>query len=213
MVATNAEARRVLESRAVQPYLRGKQRRPDASYTLASHVYARPSWLDRPHAGDTLQVGFDVLPGWEHHGMRLGSNTVPTGFHAMPDTDYEYCAYACVDGMSEIWRYLAPGVPRTHGSPRQPKSPKDQGSVKGGRCTVIRDGTLLIYELAIPWTELEGWKPRVGQRFGGIVRINDNAGPPLTFGMGKSATKDNSLSLHPFHEPKPSCGVEWVLGE
>ena len=37
--------------------------------------------------------------------------------------------------------------------------------------------------------------------------------PDLVCGADKSATKTNGLSLHPYWEAKPSCGVLWVLAE
>jgi hypothetical protein len=179
---------------------------------MASHVYRKPPWNDRPYAGDTLQIGLDVLPGVEHHRMRLDADRVPEGFQAIPDTDYEFCAYACVDGGTEVWRYLAPGVPRSHPAPRQKRAVLDQGPVGEAECVVVRLGLLQTYELAIPWKEFAPWVPRAGEELGCVFRFNDHVEAPLTFGEGKSATKANGLSLHPYHDASPSCGVRWVLG-
>ncbi|MHC4503304.1 MAG: hypothetical protein ACYTFI_08375 [Planctomycetota bacterium] len=43
------------------------------------------------------------------------------------------------------------------------------------------------------------WHPSVALRHGSCIR--------------QSATKTNGLSLHPYWEAKPSCGVRWVLAE
>ncbi len=213
LLSTNAEALAAVESRAAAVYLRARKERRGVSFGRANHVYRRLPTDDRPYAGDTLQLGFDVLPGVTHHRMSSDADRVVDGFHAMPDTDYEYAVYLCRDGRPEVWRYLAPGVPRSHPAPRQLWAKWDQGPVKQARCVILRAGTILTYELAIPWTELKEWKPEPGRRFGFLFRLNDSAGPPITFGAKKSATKSNSLSLHPYHEGKPSCGVEWVLGK
>jgi hypothetical protein len=34
----------------------------------------------------------------------------------------------------------------------------------------------------------------------------------ILYGADKSATKSNGLSLHPYWESKPSCGIRWALG-
>ena len=57
------------------------------------------------------------------------------------------------------------------------------------------------------------WKPKPGQTFGFIFRVNNNKGPALVFGADKSATKTNGLSLHPYWQTSPSCSVRWALGE
>jgi hypothetical protein len=131
----------------------------------------------------------------------------------MPDTDYEFSAYACLDGKAELWRLLAPGVPRGHHYPRQPRAKLDQGPVAGAQSVVKREGKVTTYELAIPWAELKRWEPKRGDTFGFTFRVNNNKGPALVFGADKSATKTNSLALHPYWTAKPGCGVRWALGE
>jgi hypothetical protein len=212
VMATNTEARAAVASGAAQVYFRARQRNPSASFAAAGHVYRKLPWDERPHVGDTLQIGLDPLPGYAHHRVDPGLVRLADGFHAVPDTDYEFCAYLCEDGEPEVWRLLAPGVPRSHPAPRRLKSKVDQGPVPEAECVVLRVGTLLTYELAIPWSARSEWPPRAGARFGCLFRINNDVGPPLTFGEGKSATRANGLSLHPYHEASPNCGVGWVLG-
>ena len=205
------DAKQAVDSNAARVFFQARRKNPKATFADAHYVYKKVPWGDQPWAGDALQLAFDVLDGYEHHRLTPDTDRVPDGFHAMPDTDYELAAYACTDGKSELWRLLAPGVPRGHHYPRQPRAKLDQGPVAGARHVVRREGTVTTYELAIPWAELKHWKPKAGQTFGFTFRVNNNEGPKLTFGADKSATKTNGLSLHPYWEAKPSCGVRWTL--
>ena len=203
------EGQAAVTTNAARVWLAARKRNPTASFADASHVYKRPPWGDKPWAGETLQLAFDVLPDYAYN-LKLDHDRVPWGFHAMPDTDYEYSAYLCTDGKPEVWRLLAPGVPRGHHDPRQPRAKRDQGAVEAP-AAVRRAGNLTTYELAIPWRELSEWKPRAGQTFGFTWRANDAKGAALSFGADKSVTKTNGLTLHPYWEAKPSCGVRWAL--
>ena len=207
----HADAKWAVETAAARGYFEAKARNPKATFADAFYVYREVPWNEMAWAGDTLQLGFDAIPGYKHHKMKTDEDRVPEGFHAMPDTDFEYAAYACVDGGSELWRILAPGVPRGHYYPRQPRAKFDQGVVDGGRHAVKREGKVTTYELAVPWSELKGWKPKEGATFGFTFRVNSSDGPALQFGTDKSATKTNGLSLHPYWEAKPSCGVRWTF--
>jgi hypothetical protein len=208
---SDPELKAAVTTNAARVYLEAKRRNPKATFADASHVYKKVPWGEQPWAGDTLQLGFDMLPDC-YFNMKPDTDRVPYGFHAMPDTDYEFAAYACLDGKSELWRILAPGMARTHHYPRQPRAKFDQGPVKGGQHVVKRGGKITTYELAIPWSELKEWKPKAGQTFGFTFRVNNNVKPDLLYGADKSATKTNGLSLHPYWEAKPSCGVRWALG-
>ncbi|HUU35219.1 MAG TPA: hypothetical protein VMW48_14235, partial [Vicinamibacterales bacterium] len=208
----HADAQQAVYSNAARVYFDSKRRNPAATFGDATYVYKSVPWNDAPWAGDVLQMGFDVLPDYAYN-LKLDNDRVPWGFHAMPDTDYEYSVYACPDGKSELWRLLAPGVPRGHYYPRQPRAKMDQCAVAKSRHAVKREGTIIIYEAAIPWAELKQWKPKAGQTFGCTFRIGNNKGPSINFGANKSAVKTNGLSLHPYWEGKPSCGVRWVLGQ
>jgi len=215
------EAKAAIETNAPQVYFDAKKRNPAATFGDATHVYKRAPWDAQPFSGDMLQFGLDLLPGY-YFRMKPDVDRVPYGFHAMPDTDYEYSAYACKDGGTELWRLLAPGVPRGHRYPRQPRAAFDQAPVPDGQCVVRREGAVTTYELAIPWKELttvvgkptrEPFRPTAGQTFGFTFVIRNNDGPALFYGKDKSATKTNGLSLHPYWTAKPSCTVRWALGE
>jgi hypothetical protein len=212
LLSTNAEARAAVVSGAAQTYFRAKRRDPAASFASAAHVYRKLPWPDQPQRGDTLQFGLDLLPGYEHHRLDPGTARVAPGFQVVPDTDYEFCIYLCEDGKPEVWRLLAPGIPRSDAGPRRVAARLDQGPVAEAEAVVVRSGSLLTYEVAIPWSAMAEWEPRVGATFGAVFRFNNDTGPPLTFGDGKSATKANGLTLHPHDEASASCGVEWILG-
>ena len=133
------------------------------------------------------------------------------GFHAVPDTDYEYALYATTDGNSELWRMLAPGVPRIHDWPRQPRGRRTTGPVAGAKHVVKREGNVYIYEAAIPREELGDLKLEAGTTVGIVLRAGNNDGPNVDFGADKAVTKTNGLSLHPYWERKPSAGARWTL--
>ncbi|MBM4038898.1 MAG: hypothetical protein FJ290_10320 [Planctomycetes bacterium] len=218
LIEGDPELKHAITSNAASVYFQAKDRNPKATFADAYYVYKKVPWGEQPWAGDNLQLGFDFLPDY-HYNMKLDTDKVPWGFHAMPDTDYEFSAYQCLDGKSELWRILAPGMPRTHHYPRQPRAKFDQGPVNGARHIVKREGKVTTYELAIPWSEFavppSGGlvKPKPGATFGFTFRVNNNDKPDILYGAEKSATKSNGLSLHPYWETKPSCGIRWALGE
>lgn len=181
------------------------------SFAEVPHVYCKSPYHDMPFAGDRLQIGLDVTEGW--HDLAPTTDRVPYGFHAVPDTDYEYSLYLCGDGKSELWRLLAPGVPRMHDFPRQPRGQRTTGPVPGAKHVVRQDGKTRIYELAIPRQELGELALKAGTTCGFTFRIGNNKGPSIDYGLDKAVTKTNGLTLHPYWEPKPSCGVRWALVE
>jgi len=223
LLAGDPDANAAVQTGAARAYVEGRRRNRQATYADAAHVYKKVPWTEFPWSGDTFQFSLDLVDGYAFN-MKLDTDRVPYGFHAMPDADYEYAAYACTDGGTELWRVLAPGVPRGHHYPRQPRARHDQGPVAGGELAVRRDGKATVYELALPWTEMKlasvpwkslgatPWRPEPGRTFGFLFRVNNNKGPALTFGADKSATKTNGLSLHPYWQANPSCTVRWTLG-
>ncbi len=114
---------------------------------------------------------------------------VPYGFHAVPDTDYEFSLYGCEGGASELWRHLAPGVPRIHDWPRQPRGKTTTGEVTEARHVVKRDGNLYIYEIAIPKSEIADLKLEPGTDFGFTFKIGNGEGANAEYGKDKAVTK------------------------
>ena len=148
-------------SDGVSPYkefieeYRWKTGDPERSFAEVPFVYRRSPEVGIPFRRDRLQFAFDVAPGW--HDMQPVTN-VPEKFHAVPDTDYEYSLYWVNDnrsGSGELWRYLAPNVPRINDWPRQVRGKVTTGLVSGAKVRG-RDANIYSYEAAIPWTELAG---------------------------------------------------------
>ena len=171
---------------------------------------SRDSITKRGYVNKEIKVALDVADDW--HDLTSTTDRVPCGFHAVPDTDYEYAAYL-TSGGSELWRYLAPGVPRVHDWPRQPKAKTATGPVSGAKHVVKREGTTYVYELAIPKEELAQLKLAAGTTLGVMLRAGNSSGPHVDFGTDKAVTKKNGLTLHPYWERSSNCGVRWKLVE
>ena len=95
------------KSGGLKTWFEAKKRYPDSTWADASHVYKANFAQDAPWGGDTFQFGFDCIPGFAGHDLDPDTDRVPAFYHAMPDTDYEFSAYACADGGSEVSRILA----------------------------------------------------------------------------------------------------------
>jgi hypothetical protein len=129
----------------------------------------------------------------------------------VPDTDYEFSLYGCGEGKSELWRQLAPGLPRIHDWPRQPRGKNTTGIVKEARHVVKRNGTFYTYEAAIPKSAIADLKLNTGTEFGFTFQIGNGEGANAEYGKDKAVTKNNGLSLHPYWEPHASCSIRWAL--
>jgi len=191
-----------------------RAKNPNAKYKSfadVSFVYCSSPEAFIPFRRDRLQIALDVTDEW--HDLKPTTNAVPLGFHAWPDTDYEYSIYLCAGGKAEIWRQLAPGVPRIHDFPRQPRGNPTTGLVPGAKAAVKLEGNVFTYEVAIPKSELAAFKLAPGTSFGLMVRAGDNANAHADYGVDKAVTKLNGLTLHPYWERSSNCGVRWTLVE
>lgn len=198
------------------PYKEFISKFPGRSFAEVPYVYRHnpeiPGTPDLPiihFRRDRLQIALDVSDDW--HDLAPTTDKVPYGFHAVPDADYEYALYPCRDGRSELWRLLAPGVPRIHDYPRQPRGKRTTGPVPNAKHVVKREGNIYIYEMAIPKEELAELKLQPGTIFGLMVRAGNSDGPNIDYGTDKAVTKINGLTLHPYWERSPNCGVRWTL--
>jgi hypothetical protein len=181
------------------------------SFAEVPYVYAFPPEAGIPFRRDRLQVAFDVTDGW--HDLEPTTNRVPYGFHAVPDSDYEYSLYLCNDGKGEVWRHLAPGVPRIADFPRQPRGQPTTGAVKDARIAVVRTEAGYTYECALPRSEISDFRLQSGTQFGFVFKIGNSGGPQPEYAHDKAVCKQNGLTLHPYWERSPSCGVRWTLVE
>jgi len=199
------------------------------SFADVPWVYCASPEADSPYRRDRLQIAISASPkkpissfeeavlgksqpatlNW--HDLTPTLDRVPFGFHVVPDTDYEYSLYLCGDGKSECWRQLAPGVPRIHDYPRQPRGEKTTGPVKNAKHVVKLDGDTFTYELAIPREEIPTVKLEPGTVLGIMLRAGDNHGLHTDLGVDKASTKLNGLTLHPYWERTMNCGMQWTL--
>lgn len=200
-----------------EPYRTFLKEHPGLSFAAVPFVYCTspespslPGLPTIPFRRDRVQIALDTGAGW--HDLKPTTDRVPYGFHAVPDSDYEYSLYWCEGNRSELWRHLAPGVPRIHDFPRQPRGSRTTGPVGGARHAARREGSTYVYEAAIPKAELAEMKLAPGTRFGLMFRIGNNKGPNVDYGTDKAVTKSNGLTLHPYWERSSNCGVRWTLG-
>ena len=164
---------------------------------------------------DNVQIGFNVLPPEKKGWYLCPPGTMPR-FMCAKTTDYEYALNPVAPrygGGTEIWRLTAPGVPRKHFFPRQPKALVDGGPVTDGKLEMRRDGNTRIVEAAIPWSEIPEVKNRMdaGQHIKFTFRVSDNAGPSYELAGGRSVSKIDTYTLHPYWAPHWSNEVEFAL--
>ena len=151
---------------------------------------------------DNIQIAFNVIPIGEDGMEACPKGTMPryTGYKC---TDYEYALSTVAPeygGGFEIWRMLAPGMPRKHFYPRQPKSPFD-GAVKDGKLVTRREENTLYTECAIPWSEIPDVKKALdkGEKIKFSFRVNDDGarGGSMELANQRSVSKRNNRAFHP----------------
>jgi hypothetical protein len=192
-------------------------KRDDDSYFYPDEVTGRDGqklkWPDGVRHY-SYRKNFDIPSGsGEHDNVLIAFNVLdrkpwlshPPGvmprFITYWDTDYEFALNPVADqygGGTEVWRLLAPGIPRKHFFPRQPKSAPDGGPVLNAKLVMRREGNTRIVEAAIPWSEIPEVRQRIaaGQTVKFSCRINDNQGPAHELAAGHSVSKYNSVAFH-----------------
>jgi hypothetical protein len=157
---------------------------------------------DIPVGGDAIQIAFNVLPP-EQKGMYPFPPGTMEHFMVYKDTDYEYYLHPVAaqwGGGTEIWRLLAPGVPRKHFYPRQPKAKIDGGPVEGGKLAIVRQGNTRIVECSLPWSEIPHVQAamQAGKCVKFSFRVTDSVGPSYELAGNRSVSKHNPLSFHEY---------------
>ncbi len=147
---------------------------------------------------DNVQIAFNVLPNKPWLPNPPG---IMPRFVMYWDTDYEYAlnpVAKAYGGGTEIWRLQAPGIPRKHFFPRQPKSPIDGGPVSTGKLVIRHDNGTRIVEAAIPWSEMPEVYARIrsGKTVKFSCRVSDNKGPAHELATGRSVSITNSITFH-----------------
>ena len=83
--------------------------------------------------------------------------------------------------------------------------------MKEARHFVKRNGSVYLYEMAIPKSELADLKLQAGTSFGFVFKIGNGEGASVEYGKDKAVTKNNGLSLHRIGNPIPiaACAGHW----
>jgi hypothetical protein len=209
------DARTLVMANAPGRYFEAKARDPKATLADAHFVYIKDFSVEQVFNGDTFQFSFDLDSPADRlvktHDLKFTPGTLPAGYTAVPDTDYEFSLYNCLDGKPEMFCILSPGMPRVHMYPRQPHGKTYPFPVKEAKTSVAYENGRAIYRIALPWKTLGVDRPVAGMDFGFTFRFNAAQGNKLAFGEDMATTKSNSLSMHPYWEATPSCTVRWTL--
>ena len=150
---------------------------------------------------DNILIAFNVIPQGEDGLEAAAPGTMP-GYIGYKCTDYEYALNPVAEeygGGTEIWRMLAPGLPRKHFYPRQGKA-AGEGAVEDGKLVIRRDGNTLFYECAIPMSEIPDVRKAIdgGETVKFSFRVNDDtSGACMELAKGRSVAKRNSRAFHP----------------
>jgi hypothetical protein len=192
-------------------------RREELVWPLDVRRYSYRKEPDLPSGSrtDNVQLGFGVFEPGRNGTYACPPGTMPR-FTAWQCTDYEYAfnpvAESC-GGGAEMWRLIAPGVPRKHFYPRQPKAEPDGGPVSDGRLVMARSGNTRIVEAAIPWSELGDVRRRAdaGETVRFTFRVNDNEGPAYELNANRSVSQLNTYALHNYGEEHWSTETEFAF--
>lgn len=164
---------------------------------------------------DNVQIGFNAIAPEKKGWYLCPPGTMPR-FMCYKTTDYEFALNPVAPkygGGTEIWRLSAPGMPRKHFYPRQPKAEVDGGPVTAGKLQMRRDGNTRIVETAVPWVEIPEVKKRLdaGENFKFTFRVNDNSGTGYELAGGRSVSKIDTYTLQPYWAPHWSNEVEFAF--
>jgi hypothetical protein len=172
---------------------------------------------DLPSGGgtDNVLIAFNALPLGQDGWYPNPPGTMPR-FMNYRDTDYEFALNKVAPqygGGTEIWRLFAPGMPRKHFYPRQPKFP-GEGPVADGQLSVVHDGATRIVECALPWSAVPDVKRLLdaGAPVKFSFRVNDNGRiPAYELAMGRSVSKLNNYAFHNDWESAWANEVEFAF--
>jgi len=160
-----------------------------------------PDLPSGPPAFDNVLIAFNAIPIGEDGWLAHLPGRMPK-FSVYKSTDYQYALNKVAEaygGGTEIWRLEAPGMPRKHFYPRQPKHPKE-GAVEGGKLVVTYAEDTRIVECAIPWAEIPHVRALrdAGKTVKFSFRVNhDGRGPVMELARDRSAAEGLSNAFHP----------------
>ncbi len=179
--------------------------------------YRRSSPLPSGTGHDNVLIAFGVFQPGENGMLACPAGTM-RGFTNYKCTDYEYAFNKVAQvngGGTEIWRLMAPGMPRKHFFPRQPKAPVDGGPVEDGKLVMKHEGKLRLVEAALPWSEIPDVKKRLdaGQTIRFSFHINNNTGPALELAAGRSVSQSTFTTFHEYWADHWSNELEFAFDD
>ena len=150
---------------------------------------------------DNVLIGFNAISLGQDGQISNLPGRMPK-FVAYKTTDYEYALNHVAPkygGGTEVWRLLAPGLPKKHYYPRQPKHALE-GAVSGAQLEVRYQNNTRIVEAAIPWREIPN--VRALMEWGAPVkfsfRVNHaERAPDMELAMNRSAAEGLSRAFQP----------------
>ena len=177
------------------------------------YTYRKDPVLPSGDHTDNLQIGFNVIPVGQKPMLEHSKGTMPR-FQAYACTDYEFAFNKVAEqhgGGTEVWRLYAPGMPRKHFYPRQPKAPIDGGPVDAAKLVMTHEDGMRVIEAALPWGEI----PLVREKMLAkepiklTFRINDNKGSAFELAANRSVSQVNVYALHNLWENSWATEVEF----
>ncbi len=205
---------------------------PETSYSISNGKHEELHWPagvrrfsyrkdpDLPSGShtDNVQIGFNVLPVEKTDWIAALPGTMPK-FVCYKTTDYEYALNSVAEkfgGGTEVWRLAAPGVPRKHYYPRQPKvadPAKDGGPVHEAKLVMKRDGNVRLVECAMPWSEIPAVKEKLAanEPIKFTFRVNDDKGLSYELNELRSVSKGDSYALHDLWQSSWSVETEFAF--
>ena len=141
-------------------------------------------------AFDNIQIAFNALA---EDGDALG-----LGAYAC--TDYEFALNKVAKGYgggTEVWRLLAPGLPRGDFYPRT-VADLSQGPVVGAMLEIEHKNKTRISEVAIPWEEIPAVRALMekGKPLKFSFRVNYSRAAARELAKGRSASRLNEPAFH-----------------
>ncbi len=182
------------------------------------YSYRRNPAIPAGDETENVQLGFNVLPLEKTDWLSHPPGTMPR-FICSKTTDYEYALNKVADehgGGTELFRLLAPGMPRKHFYPRQPKVPApglDGGPVAGGKLAIQHDGAIRRVECALPWSEIPEVKKKLDARepIKFTFRVSENQGPKYELNEERSVSKIDTYALHNYWQTSWAVQTEFVF--
>ncbi len=167
---------------------------------------------------ESVQIGFNVLPVEKTDWLDYPKGTMP-GFICAKSADYEYVMKQVGEkhgGGVELFRLAAPGVPRKHYYPREPKvAPpgKDGGPVDAGKLSIVRDGNTRIVECSLPWSEVPDVKQKLdaGEPIKFTFRVSENKAPSYESNQDRSVSKGDTYAMHNYWQTSWAVETEYAF--